>query len=179
MSQSVAAKRYALALFELAQKNGQTGPIQADLLELKKVFQTNKELGQLLDSPRLKTAKKKELMADLFKGANQLILNTLFLMLDKKRMNEVVNLVDEFIAYANDAAGIAEAKVYSTRPLTADESQAISTAFAQKIGKTALRIENIIDPSLLGGIRLQIGNIIYDSSVSAKLERLKRDLIGS
>ena len=39
MSQSVVAKRYALALFELAQKNGQTGPIQEDLLELKKVFQ--------------------------------------------------------------------------------------------------------------------------------------------
>ena len=70
MSQSVVAKRYALALFELAQKNGQTGPIQEDLIELKKVFQTNKELGQLLDSPRLKAAKKKELMADLFKGAN-------------------------------------------------------------------------------------------------------------
>ncbi|MEK5067216.1 F0F1 ATP synthase subunit delta [Sporosarcina sp. FSL K6-1508] len=179
MSQSVAAKRYAQALFELAQKNGQTGPIQEDLIELKKVFQTNKELGQLLDSPRLKTAKKKELLADLFKGANQLILNTLFVMIDKKRIDEVVNLVDEFTAFSNDAAGIAEAKVYSTRLLTADESQAISTAFAQKIGKQALRIENIIDPSLIGGIRLQIGNNIYDSSVSAKLERLKRDLIGS
>ncbi|HJF30418.1 MAG TPA: F0F1 ATP synthase subunit delta [Sporosarcina psychrophila] len=179
MSQSVAAKRYAQALFELAQKNGQTGPIQEDLIELKKVFQTNKELGQLLDSPRLKTVKKKELLADLFKGANQLILNTLFVMIDKKRIDEVVNLVDEFTAFSNDAAGIAEAKVYSTRLLTADESQAISTAFAQKIGKQALRIENIIDPSLIGGIRLQIGNNIYDSSVSAKLERLKRDLIGS
>jgi len=179
MSRSVVAQRYAQALFELAQKNGQTGPIQEDLLELKKVFQTNKELGQLLESPRLKSAKKKELLADLFKGANQFILNTLFLMLDKKRINEVVNLVDEFIAFTNEAAGIAEAKVYSTRPLTADESQAISTAFAKKIGKQALRIENIIDPSLIGGIRLQIGNNIYDSSVSAKLERLKQDLIGS
>jgi len=179
MSQSAVAKRYAQALFELAQKNGQTGAVQADLLELKKVFQTNKELDQLLESPRLKTAKKKELLADLFKGANQLILNTLFLMLDKKRIDEVVNLVNEFTAFANDAAGIAEAKVYSTRPLSADESQAISTAFAQKVGKQALRIENIIDPSLLGGIRLQIGNMIYDSSVSAKLERLERDLIGS
>ena len=68
------------------------------------------------------------------------------------------NLVNEFNAYANDAAGVAEAKVYSTRPLTADESQAISTAFAQKVGKQSLRIENIIDPSLIGGIRLQIGN---------------------
>ena len=58
MSQSVAAKRYALALFELAQKNGQTGPIQEDLHELKKVFQDNEELGQLLESPKLSSGKK-------------------------------------------------------------------------------------------------------------------------
>jgi F-type H+-transporting ATPase subunit delta len=179
MSKSVAAKRYALALFELAQENGQTGPIQEDLRELKKVFLDNKELGHLLESPKLSLAKKKALLTDLFKGANMLILNTLCVLLDKKRINEVVHVVDEFNAFANDAAGIAEAKVYSTRPLTDEESQSISKAFAQKVGKQSLRIENIIDPSLIGGIRLQIGNRIYDSSVSAKLDRLKRDLIGS
>lgn len=179
MSQSVVAKRYALALFELAQKNGQTGPIQEELCELKKVFQDNKELGLLLDSPKLTVTKKKELFTDLFKGANPLVLNTLNVLLDKKRINEIVNVVDDFNEYANEAAGVAEAKVYSTRPLTAEESQSISTAFAQKVGKQSLRIENIIDPSLIGGIRLQIGNRIYDSSLSAKLDRLKRDLIGS
>ena len=52
--------------------------------------------------------------------------------------------------------------------------QAISSAFAAKVGKQSLRIENIIDPTLIGGIRLQIGNHIYDSSLSGKLERLKR-----
>ena len=81
--------------------------------------------------------------------------------------------------FANDAAGVAEAKVYSTRPLTEEESQAISTAFAKKVGKQSLRIENIIDPTLIGGIRLQIGNRFTTAAVSAKLERLKRDLIGS
>ena len=179
MSQSVAAKRYALALFELAQKNGQTGPIQEDLRELKKVFLDNKELGQLLESPKITNGKKERNASRSFKGANPLILNTLFVLLDKKRINEVVHVVDEFNAFANDAAGVAEAKVYSTRPLTEEESEAISNAFARKVGKQSLRIENIIDPSLIGGIRLQIGNRIYDSSVSAKLERLKRDLIGS
>lgn len=179
MSQSVAAKRYAQALFELAQKTGQTGPIQAELLELKTVFQANNELGQLLESPKLSTDKKKQLLTDLFKGANPLILNTLAVLLDKKRINEVMNLVDEFHAFANSAAGVAEAKVYSTRPLSEEESQSISQAFARKVGKQSLRIENIIDPTLIGGIRLQIGNRIYDSSLSAKLDRLKRDLIGS
>ncbi len=179
MSQSVAAKRYALALFELAQQNGQITPIQEELHELKKVFQDNKGLGQLLESPKLSMAKKKELLGDLFKGANQLILNALYVLLDGKRINEVIHFVDEFNTFANDAIGVAEATVYSTLPLTDQQSQSISNAFAQKVGKQSLKITNIIDPSLIGGIRLQMGNQIYDSSVSAKLEHLKRDLIGS
>ena len=96
MSKSVAAKRYALALFELAQEKGQTGSVHEDLRELKNVYKDNKELEQLLGNPKLPMAKKKELLADLFEGANPLILNTLYVLLDKKRMNEIVNLVDEF-----------------------------------------------------------------------------------
>ncbi|KXH83983.1 F0F1 ATP synthase subunit delta [Sporosarcina sp. HYO08] len=179
MSKSVVAKRYALALFESAQQNDQIAPIQADLHEIKKVFASNKELSQLLDSPNLSVNKKKELLTTLFKDANVYVLNTLSLLLDKKRIDEVVNITDEFTTFANDAAGVAEAKVYSTRPLTAEESESISKVFARKVGKQALRIENIIDPSLIGGVRLQIGNQIYDSSVSAKLDRLRKDLIGS
>lgn len=179
MSKSVVAKRYALALFESAQQNNQIAPIQADLHEIKKVFASNKELNQLLDSPKLSVDKKKELFTTLFKDANVYVLNTLSLLLDKKRIEEVVNIVDEFTTYANDAAGVADAKVFSTRVLTAEESESISKAFARKVGKQSLRIENIIDPSLIGGVRLQIGNQIYDSSLSAKLDRLKKDLIGS
>ncbi|WP_318617011.1 F0F1 ATP synthase subunit delta [Sporosarcina sp. YIM B06819] len=179
MSKSVAAKRYALALFELAQQNGQTTTIQEELQELKKVFQENEGLGQLLESPKLPLAKKKELLADLFKGANQFTLNALYVLLDGKRINEVIHFVDEFNTFANDSASIAEATVFSTQPLSDEQSQSISNAFAQKVGKQSLKLNNIIDPTLLGGIRLQIGNQIYDSSVSAKLERLKRDLIGS
>lgn len=179
MSQSIAAKRYALALFDLAQEKGLTGQLREELLELKQVFQTNDKLGELLDSPKLSAEEKKKMLAGAFQAANQYILNTLFVLLEKKRMNEVVQVVDEYVDYANEAAGVADAKVYSTRPLTESESQSISAAFAKKVGKLSLRIENIIDPSLIGGIRLQIGNQIYDSSLSAKLNRMKRDLIGS
>lgn len=179
MSKSVVAKRYAQALFELSQTNGQTGSVHEDLLELKKVFQNNSELEQLLGNPRLTITKKKELLAVLFKDANPLIQNILFVLLDKKRINETVNVIDEYNALANDAAGTTEATVFSTQLLSEDEKAAISTAFAAKVGKLSLRIENEIDPTLIGGIRLQIGNRIYDSSLSGKLERLKKDLIGS
>ena len=179
MSKSVVAKRYALALFNLAQENGQTESVQEDLLELKKVFHSNPELEHLLGNPRLTMVQKRELLDNLFAKANPFIQNTLFVLLEKDRMNETINLVDEFNTLANDALGIAEATVFSTRALTAEENVAISTSFAKKVGKQSLKIENIIDSTLIGGIRLQIGNRIYDSSLSAKLERLKRELIGS
>lgn len=179
MSKSVVASRYALGLFNLAEENGQTSSIQEELLELKKVLVDNPEFEQLLNNPKLATTSKKELLGTVLSSVNKFIQNTLFVLLEKGRLNETINLVDEFNTLANDSVGIAEATVFSTRPLTADESAAISTTFGRKIGKQSLRIENSIDPSLIGGIRLQIGNRIYDSSLSAKLERLKKELIGS
>lgn len=179
MSQSVVAERYATAVFELAQQHGQTASVQEELNELKQAFRDNKGLNELLTSPKLSTAKKKGVIQTVFNGVNPIIMNTLFVLVDAKRLDEVLNVFEQFHELANDAAGIADAKVYSTIPLTEMETNSISSTFAQKIGKQSLRIENIIDPSLIGGIRLQIGNQIYDSSLSSKLGKLKRNLIGS
>ena len=179
MSQSVVAERYATAVFELAQQHGQTASVQEELNELKQAFRDNKGLNELLTSPKLSTAKKKGVIQTVFNGVNPILMNTLFVLVDAKRLDEVQNVFEQFHKLANDAAGIADAKVYSTIPLTEMETNSISSTFAQKIGKQSLRIENIIDPSLIGGIRLQIGNQIYDSSLSSKLGKLKRNLIGS
>lgn len=177
MSQSTAAQRYALALFQLAQQHNQLASVEEDLREVKVVFKENSDLQALLASPKLSLERKKELIRELFGKANPLVVNMLQLLVDRKRINETVEIATEFEALSNDAQGIADAKVYSTRPLTDDERAEISSAFAHKVGKQTLRIENEIDPSLLGGIRLQIGNRIFDSSVSAKLDRLKKQLL--
>ncbi|WP_017382141.1 F0F1 ATP synthase subunit delta [Paenisporosarcina sp. TG-14] len=178
MSQSTTAKPYALALFQLAQEHNQLAHVEEDLREVKVVFKENPELSVLLASPKLSLDRKKEIIRELFSNANPFIVNTLQLLIDNKRINETVAVVTEFEELSNAAQGIADAKVFSTRALTDVEREAISTAFASKVGKKSLRIENEIDPSLLGGIRLQIGNRIFDNSVSAKLERLKKELIG-
>lgn len=175
---SQAAERYALALFEVSQKHGVTEQVEQDLREIKQVFQDNPELHKLLASPKLTQERTKNLVTELFGGAQPYLLNTLQLVGERKRLKEVGSIADEFIKRSNDAKGIEDAKVYSIRPLTEEETASISTAFAKKIGKQSLRIENIIDPSLIGGLRLQIGNRIFDSSVSSKLERLQRQLIG-
>lgn len=178
MSQSTIAKRYAGALFQLAQEKQVVEEVNEDLQELVKVIENNSELISLLATPKFSTERKKEIVAEIFSSANKIVLNTLELLIDKKRVNEVTNVAQEFKLLAAEAQGFAESIVFSTRELTELEKEEISSTFGKLVGKEKLNITNVIEPSLLGGVRVQIGNYIFDNTVANKLESLKRTLVG-
>ncbi|MCK1990353.1 F0F1 ATP synthase subunit delta [Lysinibacillus fusiformis] len=178
MSNSAVAKRYAQALFELAQQKNILAEVGADLNELTKIVKESPDLLTLLNAPKFSIGRKNQMVAEIFAGATPEVLRTVQLLVEKKRVNEVKLIANAYAELAAKAQGTADATVFSTRALSAEESANISTTFAKLVGKQSLNITNEIDPSLLGGIRVQIGNHIYDSSVANKLERLKRELIG-
>ena len=175
---SQVAKRYAEALFQVAQSQGTLAEVGADMKEVAKVFATDAQLVSVLAAPKVKAATKKELIKTLFSNANAAVVNTLQILIDKKRIGDVTHVANGFQALAAAAQGTAEATVYSTRPLTAEEQEEISSTFGKLVGVEKLDITNEIDASLIGGVRVQIGNYIYDSTVASKLEGLKRTLVG-
>ncbi|WP_144551637.1 F0F1 ATP synthase subunit delta [Bacillus sp. X1(2014)] len=177
MSNSMVAKRYALALLNIAKETNSLGVIEEELRVVKEVVQYNPELKAILNSSKLSLAKKKEIIKTAFASVNVNVLNTLLILIDRHREDQIIDLADEFLELANEEMGVAEAEVYSTRALTDAEREAISSVFAAKIGKKSLKIENIVDSNLLGGIRLRIGNRIYDGSLRGKLDRLERKLL--
>ncbi|RSK54245.1 F0F1 ATP synthase subunit delta [Bacillus canaveralius] len=178
MSNSTVAKRYALALFQLAKEQQLLDQMEQELRVVKEVFSNNQDLNSVLKSPKLPVEKKKEIIKEIFSTANTYVLNTLMILIDRHREDHVADVANYFIGLANDERGVAEAKVYSVRPLTEEEREAISSSFAEKVGKKSLQIENIVDSNLLGGIKLRIGNRIFDGSLKGKLERLERQLLG-
>jgi F-type H+-transporting ATPase subunit delta len=171
------AKRYALALFQIAKETGALGVIEEDLRVVKEVVQYNPELKVVLNSSKLSKEEKKEIIKASFISVNVNVLNTLLILIDRHREDQIVDVANEFLELANNEMGIVEAEVYSTRELTNAEREAISSVFAKKVGKKSLKIENIVDSNLLGGIRLRIGNRIYDGSLRGKLDRLERKLL--
>jgi F-type H+-transporting ATPase subunit delta len=177
MSNSLVAKRYALALLQIAKEQQLLDVFEEELRVVKEVVQYNPELKAVLNSSKLSIEKKKEIIKAAFTSVNVNVLNTLLILIDRHREDQIVNVANEFLALSNDEKGIAEADVYSTRALTDEERDAISNVFAAKIGKKSLKIENIVDSSLLGGIKLRIGNRIYDGSLRGKLDRLERKLL--
>jgi F-type H+-transporting ATPase subunit delta len=171
------AKRYASALFQIANEQQILGQVEEDLRVVKEVLEYNPDLKAVLKSSKLTIDKKKEIVKNAFASVNMYVLNTVLLLIDRHREDQIVEVTDQFLELANEAMGIAEAEVYSARELTDAEREALSATFAAKIGKKSLRIENIVDSNLLGGIRLRIGNRIYDGSLRGKLDRLERKLL--
>jgi F-type H+-transporting ATPase subunit delta len=177
MSNSMVAKRYASALFQIAKEQQILGTVEEELRVVKEVLEYNSDLKSVLTSSRLTNVKKKELLKAAFASVSVYVLNTLMILVDRHRVNEITEVVNSFVELSNDELGIAEADVYSVRPLTDVEREAISATFAAKVGKKSLRIENFVDSNLLGGVKLRIGNRIYDGTLSGKLVRLERKLL--
>ncbi|MCQ6274617.1 F0F1 ATP synthase subunit delta [Bacillus sp. V3B] len=177
MSVSAVANRYAFALFQLAKEQKLLNQLEDEIRVVREVVSENKELDAVLKSQKIIMGEKKKLIKQAFSTVNPYLQNTLILLVERHREDQIVHVADQFIELANIERGIADAKVTSVRPLTDEESQAISSVFAAKTGKKSLRIENIVDSNLLGGIKLRIGNRIYDGSLQGKLERMERQLL--
>jgi F-type H+-transporting ATPase subunit delta len=177
MSKDLAAGRYALALFQLATEKGQLDAIEEELRVVKQVFTENKQLQLVLQHPKVSRDKKKMILKESFSTFSSYVVNTLMLLLDRHHAFIISEVAENFINFANEERGIAETTVYSVRPLSTDENDAISAVFSKKVGKQSLHIKNVVDKSLIGGIKIRIGNRIYDGSVNGKLERLERQLI--
>ncbi|MEC1520628.1 F0F1 ATP synthase subunit delta [Neobacillus niacini] len=177
MSNSMVAKRYALALFQIAKEQQLLEVVEEELRVVKEVMVYNADVKAVLNSSKLTTDKKKGILTAAFSTVNPYVLNTLLILIDRHREDEIIEVANQFFELANEEKGVANAEVYSTRELTEAEREAISATFAAKIGKKSLRIENIVDSELLGGIKLRIGNRIYDGSLRGKLDRLERKLL--
>ncbi|KIL78664.1 ATP synthase delta chain [Bacillus badius] len=177
MSDSVVAKRYALALFEIAKEHQQLQEIGEELQVVKAVFEENKGLLPLLESPKLTIEEKQALVKNAFSEASIYVANLLMLLIERHREGDITAVADAYVNLANEEQGLAEATVESVRPLTEEETHQISIKFAKKVGKQALKINNIVNPQLLGGLKVRIGNRIFDGSLRGKLNRLEQQLI--
>jgi F-type H+-transporting ATPase subunit delta len=174
MSDITVAGRYAVALFQIAKEQNLINQLEEELRIVNDVFTNDKELLNFLAHPKMTSDAKNTLLANAFASLSSSVQNTVMLMVERHRTGEVTAMAQEFIELANEENSVADATVYTVNPL----AEAVSSAFAAKIGKRNLRITNVTDSSILGGIKLQIGNRIYDGTISGKLDRLSKQLLG-
>ena len=179
MSESIAARRYAEALFQLGDEKDTLDKLVEELSVVRDVFQGNQQLYTFLKHPRVNNEKKKQFLAEAFQDLQSDVINTIKLLVERKRAEITPSIIDHFIKMVNNAKGIADAKVYSVRALSDAEKQTLKLSIAKRFNKVSVQIENIIEPSLLGGLMIKVGNTVLDGSVSGKLNRIERNIVAA
>lgn len=173
---TVVAKRYAKALFEIARDQNRISSIEEELQAVVSVLRSNEDFYKLIVHPGLTASAKNGILQQVF-GAqlSETVLNTLMLLVDKGREELLEALVDYYTAIANESLGQARAIVYTPVALSEQELQHVASTFSTLTSKQ-IRVESVIDKSLLGGLQIRIGDRLYDGSLSGKLKRLERTL---
>ncbi|HLQ72667.1 MAG TPA: F0F1 ATP synthase subunit delta [Bacillota bacterium] len=176
MSEAIVAKRYAEALFQIGDEKSTLNELLEQFQIVNDVFAANEQLYPFLEHPRMSADKKKSLLKETFTDLSADVLNTLQLLIDRHRITIIPQLVEHLNTMVNEKNEVAEATVTSVRALSEQELNALEENFKKRFNKQAIKIENKVDPSVIGGLRIRIGNTIYDGSVSGKLKRIERNM---
>ena len=173
MINNAIARRYAKALVQLGAESGLIERFSQDLAAVDTQIAGSAELQAALGNPALTAEQKKQIVKELVGrlGCSELVTNFLLLLVDKNRMICLPQIVQTYGQLADEQSGVVRTKI--TSAFTLDEAQvaAIKTALEQKTGKKVLP-QVSVDPSLIGGVVTQIGDIAYDSSVKTQLARI-------
>ncbi|EAG8162927.1 F0F1 ATP synthase subunit delta [Listeria monocytogenes] len=170
------AGRYANALFQVAQDKDLVDVFSEELTELKAALKANEDFVKLLENPTFTTEQKKNLASAVFEKINPTLRDFIYLLIDRSREDYLSVIADVYQKRVNDLNGVADADVYSVVPLSEQELTALSRVFATKMNKTKLNIQNHIDKSLLGGVKVVIGTRIYDDSLKTNLKDMERQI---
>ena len=176
MSEQIVAKRYADALFQLGKEKNVQDEFVKEFRIVREVFKNNKQLTTFLKHPKVNNEKKEQFISEVFQGLHKDVVNTIKLLGMRHRITAILSIIDHYIQLVNDAKGIADATVYSVRKLSEVEKGQLQVSFAKRMGKAAINLENVVDPSIIGGIKIRVGNTIYDGTISGKLNRISKEI---
>lgn len=172
----VVAKRYAKALFDLASEQKVIAEAQTQLKLISETIAQDAEIQKFLSLPSIDTEKKVALLKSAFgDSVSTIVMNTLELLISRNRHDAFSAVYEAYTKIASDALGQAQATVYTAQHLSDNELAEVANQFGKITGKTIIA-EQIVEPALLGGVQVRIGDRLYDGSLSGKLDRLQKSL---
>lgn len=173
------ARRYAVAVASLAAQRGIADRVGADLTAMATVIGKGGPIREFFVAPVIERRDKERILAGAFEGrVDPVALHTVLLLVRKRRETLLDAMVAEYLALRREARGAETLVLTSARALDRGEYAALIEKLERSYGKK-FEVTEQIDPALIGGLRLVIGDRRIDASVAGRLENLARELAKS
>jgi len=167
---------YARALFEMAQAEGVVPRVEEELFRLRELLKKNPDLLEFLKDPNVKHEGKRQAIAALFQGrVHPLVLNTLITLSDQDRGGRVLHVIEEFDSNAASARQKVSGEITTAIPLDDATLSRLATELSRVTGKSVQLFQRV-DPAILGGAIIKVGEQIIDGSLRRKLDQIKERL---
>ncbi len=172
--------RYANSLFQLVQEQGVMKPAHSDMLLIRDACRDSRELSLFLKSPLVYASKKQSVLDAIFEGKFQsdFTKNLLSILVRKGREMYLPYVAKAFLELYDAANQIVRGLLTTASPLSEPQYVAIKQAIETKTGAT-FEVEQEVNPELIAGFTLKMGDLLFDGSVSTSIRKIKRELLNN
>ena len=177
MGPSIIARNYADTLLELAHRSGGDSAVDefgAALEEVTELLRSEPRIREFLETPRITTEERKRAVRTAFEGqVPEPLLRFLLVVVDKRRQTLLPEIAAEYGRRVDELRGRARAHVVLAREADAALQQQIVSTLEKQLGQTVIA-EFTVDPSLVGGIVVRVGDRLFDGSIRRRIAGLRR-----
>lgn len=179
MADSRIAGRYAKSLLDLARERGRVDEVTESMRALK-VAVENRDFRVLLASPVVSTDKKQAVIRAITAGYDEITSKFLGIVTSKRREEAIPAIVEEYLRQYRELKKISVVRLTSAAPLSDAAVDSIKEKLiARGLTNPTIQLVREVDPALIGGFILQVGDKLYDASARAKLTTLRKEFTGN
>jgi F-type H+-transporting ATPase subunit delta len=169
------AEVYARALFEAAKDRGELDEVHDQLGQFADAVNDNRDLARFFFSPYFSTDEKKDALHRAIEGAEETFVNFLEALLERHRMPAIFRIRARFEQLWEEEHKLLPVEVTSAVELDERTVKGIGETIGKQLGRT-IELSSSVDPEILGGVVLRVGNFVLDASIRNRLEQLRKQV---
>jgi len=178
MASTAVARRYGKSLLTLCKEQQAVDAVDRDMRALSRAVSENRELAAILGSPVVRPEKKEAIVRAVFAEAHSLTVDFLAMLARKGRAGLLGVMAQAFVALVREERGIVLAEVVTASPLDDARRKEINELIG-KVHEGGVELSERVDPALIGGFKLRVGDRMIDASVYHTLRSMHRNLTNS
>lgn len=176
MITDIVGKRYAEALYNVAESNGKVSEIYKELELVMETYETNNDFKEIFIQPKIDINKKKNFMKNIFGNKlSELGISMLMYLIDKDRLTIIKSIMAEYLKIYYERCNYVDVEVTFAIEPTEDQKTRLVKTVETKTGKK-VNLKVVIDESIIAGGVIKIGDQIIDGSLKRQFEKLKVSL---
>jgi F-type H+-transporting ATPase subunit delta len=179
MTARTAARRYAGALFDVVQKQGNLDSAERDVLAMRDLVTGHDQLRRVFETPAVPIQKKRAVIEAILSAAGSTspeVRRMLLMLADRDRLALLPDIAEAFAERTMAARRVLPAEVVTAVPLDDARRAAVTYALARAAGCDVTLSERV-DPAIIGGMIARVGSTVYDASVTRQLEKMRQQLL--